>query len=882
METSSKELYKYVTEYKFFVFFMLIFLHFFLFFRSIFTLVKCLDEEKQKFRSVHEIFNEEFQQKRQKLVQLCQQLVLSDFDTASGVGKKARDILWRKGYYDIISLSKHIFAKTKANDGQSQVETLIFEGISVFKTIILKLEHEFDLDLKDTIDMTIIKSPATFETGKIHESEHHTMSEISYAWDVIHASLISIGDLYRYLLGFKSFPDEITVDSVAAFYHEAFKLNPTIGMPHNQLGTLYSGKNYEIDSIFHYLYAILCKIPFDLSEGNVNKIFQKNAIFLESDESNGNMSDPETKMKYFIARFILVVDIFFYDKEITDFTDLCHSILIEIKYLLDGSDQGRLTEEILFKMTSILLFCLHKLKLNGSKKIHSLNAVLVALASELVDKCNLSIMQFISGKEMQNIVFYDKYNRIFTKFENFVRDVKKNGHKEEEVQPTIMAHTASPVIFVEPGGSDDKNSSSNKENNKIEKKSKELKKVNPRHRRRRPQLSNGSETQSSSDEENDDDDVDLEDSDAESFSSYNSDDSSVESDWSDEEENVENVKNQSKFDEDSDSGDDIIVLEEEIIYPNDETDSITSDPFKSNSVFDTKENVLSELLVKFEALSGVKYRNAYRKVDPNIILEYCAKEKCLKALKVLFDWMYLNPDIVVGCYVSNPEFIHKIMRFINFVNIDIFTRKIYFDRCFITNPHLRTDLRYLFDIRGTIPIEEDEQLKKFVMFENVQQNIDWELSSKLKITKQEMIFLRLFKLIDYGFHLSKMRKFHYYFCAKDRVFIERNNKKSREMTRDKDRASRRNRNGRDRPRNENRRNRRARRREKRNQEAVVETTTPTIAKRYLKNKLDQNAENEITKSEVNIANGIEGKSTSEKMAALWLHNEVSSLENKVS
>lgn len=803
-------------------------------------------------------------------------MLLSDFDNL-GLGKKARDILWRKAYYDLISIAKHIFAKTKTTDGLPLVETLIYEGILVFKTIILKLEFEFDLNLNHTIDMTMIKDANLEILSKIRK--HHTMTEISYAWDVVHASLVSIGDLYRYLLGFHSSPETVNDDVVAVYYQQAFKLNPNIGMAQNQLGTLYAGKNYEIDSIFHYLYALLCKTPFELSEGNVNKIFQKNALFLETNESSGNIMDSDMKIKYFIARFILVVDIFFYDKEVTDFTDLCHSILIDMKYLLDGSDQGFLTEDILFKMTSILLFCLHKLKLNGSKKVHSMNAVLVALASELVDNCNISVVQFISGNEAQNIIFHDKYNRIFTKFESYVRESKKNGHDDEEVMhPTIMVHkneqdegpsNKSPLF--EETGSDDKNSSSNKENKVSTKKSNEIHKKSSRHRRRRPQLSNCSESDLSDLEEHGND---LDDSDSDdSFSSYN-DDSSIDSDWSNE--NDENAPVPKDNESGSDSGDDIIVLEEEIIYPSNDETSL-GDPFKSDAFID-KEKDLLDLVIKFEALTGGRYRTHYCKVDPNIIMEFCAKEKCLKALKVLFDWMYLNPDIVVGCYVSNPEFIHKIMRLINYLNIDIFTRKIYFDRCFLTVTNLRTDLRYLFDIRLTIPIEEDEQLKRFVMFDNIQQSIDWELSSKLQITRNEMVFLRLFKLIDYGFHLSKMRKFHYYFCAKDRVFIERN--KNRSGERDKNR--RRKRNGRMRGSESNdRKNRRNRNRRRKDQEQDM-IKTPTIAKRYLKNNLDQISGDETVKiSELTMANGIEGKSTSEKMAALWLHNEVSSLENKV-
>lgn len=258
-------------------------------------------------------------------------------------------------------------------------------------------------------------------------------------------------------------------------------------------------------------------------------------------------------------------------------------------------------------------------------------------------------------------------------------------------------------------------------------------------------------------------------------------------------------------------------MEEEIIYPDEQSD-FGIDVFKATSSSNETDNM--RLITDFVQLSGIKFRKAYRKIDPNIIVEFCTKEKSLKALKLLFGWMYLNGDIVVGCYVSNPELIHKIMRLVNFLNIDIFTRKVYFDRSFLTFPRMRTDIRYLFDIRRTIPIEEDKELKRFILLESIQQGIiDWELASKLDISKNEMSFLRLFKLVDYGFHLSKMRKLHYYVCSKERIFIERSKKERDERNGDqrKDRKRLRNRSGRS-NRNEDRstRNGERRRRNRRN------------------------------------------------------------------
>jgi len=142
-----------------------------------------------------------------------------------------------------------------------------------------------------------------------------------------------------------------------------------------------------------------------------------------------------------------------------------------------------------------------------------MNVLLVALVSELVDCCNRSCEQFISSKEAQNIIFYDRYNRIFTQFEYFVRGVRSGrSRKDDEITPAtiIQKHIVDEEssIFIEIG-SDYRSSSSNKENNsnqnvkETNKKSFKEKSTNRRRRRRWP-MSNNSNTDSESDAHNSD------------------------------------------------------------------------------------------------------------------------------------------------------------------------------------------------------------------------------------------------------------------------------------------------------------------------------------------------------------------------------------------
>lgn len=173
------------------------------------------------------------------------------------------------------------------------------------------------------------------------------------------------------------------------------------------------------------------------------------------------------------------------------------------------------------------------------------------------------------------------------------------------------------------------------------------------------------------------------------------------------------------------------------------------------------------------------YRNKYNKINPNIIVDFAQVEPTLSALKILFDWLRINHEILIGCYRSNPEFIHKIMKLLNYCNIDVFTRKVYFEREFLNTANVRENLCELFDARTNVPLSEDFVFKSFDIFQSTQITLDWETTLRENITTEEESILRIFKMVDFGFFICKQQKFNYRFCAKSRRFTE-NPKKKRE------------------------------------------------------------------------------------------------------
>jgi protein SMG5 len=263
----------------------------------------------------------------------------------------------------------------------------------------------------------------------------------------------------------------------------------------------------------------------------------------------------------------------------------------------------------------------------------------------------------------------------------------------------------------------------------------------------------------------------------------------------------------------------------------------------------------------------------------------------MQSLKILFDWLHLNNEIMLGCYRSNPEFVNqKIMKLINVLNIDIFTRKIFFDRSMLKYKNVRENLRHLFDIRHQIATSEDVIFKKFPLFEELQQPIDWNLNYKLQLTPEEDIVLRNFKIVDFGFHLCKVKKFNYSFCARSRIFIERKrrsrrgerNRKYRDDRKERRGRRRRNRNRGDRRKNNSECERLSIKTHSQNSNSQDVEEFPSLErshqinrKGYLRNKVAElNAEQEAKKSEQDKAEMMG------KLGKLWLKNEVKTLESR--
>ncbi|GAB0092560.1 Smg5 [Sergentomyia squamirostris] len=833
-------------------------------YRSILSMVKHLDEQKSP-ENLSQLLSEEINQKRLSIVRKCEHLIYQDEE---GVSTKARMLLWRKAYYEPIALAKRLTrAQIPTPEELEMLQIFILEAIDHLKTVLITVEQRFDLDLKYLVDLGIFSNinQVCVENG---DDKRITMASRSFALDTIHALAISLGDLHRYYLDFSFITapglTTITADTAAAFYFEAFKLNPKVGMPQNQLGTLLAGRNYNLDAVYHYFYALVCPVPFNLSEDNVIKILLQNANYLE--HLHVDEEEYVVTVKDFLSRFILIVDIFFYDKDVADFSGLCHVLLVDLKWLLEARRMF-LSANMLFKMVAILFFCMLKLQRSNSDKIHHLNAFLLAICAQLIGSCIGKMEEFVAEREEQNQTFKEAYLERYDAYDRCVRDTRRERQKRvDNPQKPASISSYSDRNSLSVGGGSSQMEKNNQQ--QVKDAAKKLKSSKMRRRRRRAQSSSSSDSDLTSNFDSDSDSSD----DAVSDLSESEDDETpavnektVFKDFSTLNLNgltFNDVQNH----EANQEHDDVVVEEETIVLAGTE-----ATPEVNVEIRNGEEN--EEDLPK-----KLKFKQKFHKIDPNLIVEFAQTEITLQAIKLLLDWLKNNRDIVSSCHQTNPEFIHQTMTLLNHFNIDIFTSKVFFEREMLQIAGLREDLRYLFDERHHIPITEDIALKHFQMFGGNQENIDWEINARIALTKSEEDILRLFKMLDFGFYICKSFKFSYVFCTKSRMFLENVQGKRRKK---------RNKRGRNKQESPRRRQNRLRGdRKARTISAASEDEGEssggrknTLAKRgYLR------VRNGGSSGNIADSDGGEKKIDSEKyalMGKLWLRSEVKSLESKI-
>lgn len=260
-------------------------------------------------------------------------------------GHRCEEILWKRNYYDYVKFCKKFRKDMSSNDldifrmhitsGIGHYQSLFFSFCKAFKLTNLEeflsyLPFQPNFIVKENIHYNLTGlnngkcAKSAFENesnvdeynyiGDIDNDEDGLTIELDleYVQDekylpslnyLAHRFCICLGDLARYYIDFfpnpensKSFTENRFSHyyfNVAAFYYKtASIIEPALGMPFNQLGTLYTGGHYGLDSLFYYIRCLNSKETFTGVKENMRTTFetaQKMLLKCQSSNAKGKL-----------------------------------------------------------------------------------------------------------------------------------------------------------------------------------------------------------------------------------------------------------------------------------------------------------------------------------------------------------------------------------------------------------------------------------------------------------------------------------------------------------------------------------------------------------------------------------------------------------------
>ncbi|XP_044756601.1 protein SMG5 [Coccinella septempunctata] len=432
-------------------------------YRTITDQTKRLDDARSCARSICDLFTPNLLIQRRKLCEYCERLIFSD---PALYGRKGEELLWRKVFYDTVSAAKKLKKNVYTQDEISYLHNHIYAGIGFYHHLISKLQTTYNLSLPNVIDFPISENE-TVQNGELKEY-HQEWAELA-----VHQCLIYLGDLNRYKL-------EITPSSNTTlpirFYMQAISYKPDYGMPHNQMGTLALSQENHLDAVYHYMRCMACKYPFDGTSNNLISLFEKNSHYLEQLPQQHNDADCAVllpkgeQVKRFIARFLLLIDIWYFNKNIPKVFNLCHLTFKDLdnclSYSKPSSESGEtptdadsldsensnsptyLNSRILFKITVICLLCISKLQSGNSQQVSTVTAFTLAVYSQLVQKITNHIQVSVLNYPLAEVDVKKQKKKHFGKKLRRRRKLKKDLNEDSESSDDDISMCSSDGSFI--------------------------------------------------------------------------------------------------------------------------------------------------------------------------------------------------------------------------------------------------------------------------------------------------------------------------------------------------------------------------------------------------------------------------------------------------
>lgn len=388
-----------------------------------------LEERMHNAAAPKDLLGPEMTELRGKLKDYCERLM---FAAPLDYGRKAEELMWRKAYYELVQHCK-VYRKKGAGDtspleGGHEVRTWLgllqghlLAGLGHYHHLLLRLQAEFRLHMEGRLDLPFLWAhpglPRERNRKRQQELGHLEEEVLLWAWQTCQRFLICLGDLARYL---SEVDDDESCDEwrqrwaslAQRSYQQAHGLAPRLGMPHNQLGTLHSGKHYGCDAAYYYLRCLHSEQPFEGAEGNLLQLFDRNshALVEAANTEKEQQEDAKTdKLFCFATRFLKVCEHFYLSIE-DNIQLLCEDTLQHFSLLImpgagDTQKQEMPAADFIFKVVITALMCTEKIKQGGNTSLaNAAVAFALSLYSHVLEACckRLSSLQRFSQNNCAN------------------------------------------------------------------------------------------------------------------------------------------------------------------------------------------------------------------------------------------------------------------------------------------------------------------------------------------------------------------------------------------------------------------------------------------------------------------------------------------------
>ncbi|XP_063235074.1 nonsense-mediated mRNA decay factor SMG5 [Bacillus rossius redtenbacheri] len=695
-------------------------------YRAISDVVRHLDDSRGRAEVCSDLFTATLEAQRMKLREYCERLIFSD---PVGYGRKGEELLWKKGYYDVVTTAKNFRREQNWSDTEvSHIKNHLLAGVGHYHHLLFRLQTEFRLDLEGLVDFPLFVNTGGLPRGK-SSSHKKTQDSLYVEWakEAAHRCLIYLGDLSRYLLDLR-----VTWDSGVAqrYYLQALNMKCDVGMPHNQLGTIAGSRTWSLDAAYHYMRCLMCAQSFEGAEGNLTRLLERNAQWLhrQSQWDEGKLPPQHDHVRLLLAQFLELQELWFFCRPATaDVHQLCHQTMRDLQHCLsyeklapcdadvkegeellehtlaycDSQDLApdHVSDTVLFRMVVMMLMCICRLQAGGSQQVSVAIAFLTAIFNYLVEKVI---------DDIQESAFIIPLPPI----PPAAPTPEVNGVEGEAEVATLVVECEASQDMTGPEATDcnqDKSIAKSKA------------KPHSWRRRRRRRL-NSSE------------DSDL--SEGETPYGENSSSENEEEELnSDISEGIElNEVTSSEDEEDTDESLPAVngVLEEKAVNGvqlngTQENGTRMNGDGRAESVASSDDGALRALCPDTAELVGV-------------LLE----EGLLQPLKVCCDWLRGDADVVRACSRTLRSLVSRVVRLLNLLAIDTDALGKVVDESCVKN---------LTESFPNIPLPEDVELHGLAILKTSHEALDWEYTRRHQLSTKEEVVVRALKLRQFGHFL---------------------------------------------------------------------------------------------------------------------------------